>query len=388
MNHPKRILVLGAYGTGNLGDELILDSLMQLLGRAYPGSDFRVLSYDASVSEGFHDIPALEIPPFASSRKQLSAVLRGRLGRFTSAAKARRAVEEWVDWCDLFVLGGGNLLTDHPFYFLEHFTGQIVRVAANRGKPVAVLGAGFGPINTKKGQRLLEELGGWAGAVALREAAGAEACKAAGFADPRVTGDPVLLAPPFMDNVVREPIQRAVVSLRPVANGAALPDSVVAAIEAVKGRLEVAGLAMDPSPDSAPLRTHLGASFCLDTPTPANVVTEVRRSSLVIGMRLHACIVAAAFGVPVVPIAYHHKVTAFAESLGVDWLPMDGRMSAAQATSLVADTIDDLGDRRKQLATRVGAQRLQGLTELEAALAALPFDPPTPITPQQPPAVG
>lgn len=196
MSHPRRVLILGAYGSGNRGDELILEALDRLLQRAYPGCAVRVISYDPGVSERFHGISSVRIPPYVTVRGLLSSLVRARWEWFGDLREARRAVHTAIDWCDLFVLGGGNLLTDAPFYFLEHFTGQIVRLAHARRKPIALLGVGFGPINTKQGRRLFAELAGWTSAAAFREEAGAKAFSAVGFADPRLSGDPVFLFPP------------------------------------------------------------------------------------------------------------------------------------------------------------------------------------------------
>lgn len=122
----------------------------------------------------------------------------------------------------------------------------------------------------------------------------------------------------------------------------------------------------------------------ISAPTPASVVAEVRRSSLVLGMRLHACIVAAALGVPVVPIAYHAKVTAFARSVGVEPVLMDGTMSAIDVKKVMLRTLDALVEQRENLTTRVRRLRRDGLSELDAALRALPFAPPMPATPESP----
>lgn len=379
MRHPQRILILGAYGTGNLGDELILDSLVSLLSAAYPGCECRVLSQDPATSTRLHSVAAAEIPPYVTPRGGLSALLRGRWGWFADIRESRRALDAQIEWCDLFVLGGGNLLTDHPYYFLEHFAGQIARRAAEAGKAVAVLGTGFGPINTQKGQRLLEELAGWTSAAALREPSGAEAFSRAGFSNPRVSGDPVLLELPFADQVVTEPAVRAVISLRSFGNDTAVPAHVGRAVEAVGERIKLVGLAMDPELDGPVLRAQLGESAVLDAQTPARIVAEVRHSSLVLGMRLHACIVAAACGVPLIPVAYHHKVAAFATSLELEALPGEAPVSGLDVDAFVARTVEALDSRRLELVARVQILRRTGRLEFAAALGALPFDPPEPL---------
>ena len=52
--------------------------------------------------------------------------------------------------------------------------------------------------------------------------------------------------------------------------------------------------------------------------TPEDLLRIVSGSNLVLAMRLHSLIMAAATGVPVISLAYHPKVTGFAGSIGID----------------------------------------------------------------------
>ena len=99
MSHPRRVLILGAYGSGNHGDELILEALDRLLQRAYPGCAVRAISYDPGVSERFHGISSVRIPPYVTVRGLLSSLVRARWEWFGDLRESRRAVHTAIDWC-------------------------------------------------------------------------------------------------------------------------------------------------------------------------------------------------------------------------------------------------------------------------------------------------
>lgn len=52
--------------------------------------------------------------------------------------------------------------------------------------------------------------------------------------------------------------------------------------------------------------------------TPRETLQIIANSALVIGMRLHACVMACASHVPCIPIAYHPKLMAFAVTMGLE----------------------------------------------------------------------
>ena len=52
--------------------------------------------------------------------------------------------------------------------------------------------------------------------------------------------------------------------------------------------------------------------------TPRETLQIIANSCLVIGMRLHACVMACASHVPCIPIAYHPKLMAFAVTIGLE----------------------------------------------------------------------
>ena len=184
-----------------------------------------------------------------------------------------------------------------------------------------------------------------------------------------------MLEPPRI-RAAEEPLARAAISLRPVPGFPFPPDHVRRVVSKVGEAMDLAGLPMHPSLDRPVLEAELDAERVLDVEQPDDLVREVGRSNAMVGMRLHGCILAATQGVPVLPIAYHHKVTAFADQLGLAEVPLASPLQDKAVDALVEVFLESRDEERARLRERAGVVRREGLAEVAAALAQLPFDAP------------
>lgn len=382
--HPRRIAILGAYGTGNLGDELVLESLLRLLRRAYPGAEVRAFAEDPELTSAYHGIATLPIEPYRPARKALSWAMRGELSSLRQGLAARRATDRLLEWTDLLVLGGGNLLTDHPAYFLEHYVGQIARRAVGKGVPLAVLGVGASPVNTRRGWNLLARLAeAWASTLAVREEAAADLLRKAGAEVVEVTGDPVLLSPPpaVLGPCVGEgPIG---LSLRPTIQEGGSPAFAVELVAALSHRGALRPLALHPAQDVPVLRSVLPPGEVVPPAGPGEIAVQVAGCRCLVSMRLHTLILGAGLGMPAVGLAYHAKVERFARWLGT--FPSVDILAQRSAGELVEEVVRLLQEQEEgspaERRARVEILRTEGLAAFQRALARLPFAPPLPLDP-------
>ncbi len=379
--HPRRIAILGAYGTGNLGDELVLASLIRLLEGAYPGVEVRAFAEDPAPTAAFHGITTVPVEPYRPIRKAISALRRGETGAFARGVAARRATDKLLEWSDLLVLGGGNLLTDRPVYFLEHYVGQIVRRAARRGVPLAVLGVGASPVNTAYGWKLLARLAReWAATLAVREEEAAEILGRAGAETVEVTGDPVLLSPPAaaLGAAVRDgPIG---LGLRPTSGGTDPPAFAAELAGGLAARGAIRPLVLHPAEDVPVLRSALDRGEVPVPRSPEEVALWVAGCRSLVSMRLHTLILAATLGMPSVGLAYHAKVERFARWVGtfpaVDSVGLPSGPLVERVLRLLEEQEGgSVADRR----ARVSTLREQGLRAFQRALSRLPFAAPDPV---------
>ncbi len=303
------VTISGYYGFGNAGDEAVLAGLVQSL-RAEAGDlDICALSIAPQKTRAAHGISA-------AHRYHPSELIPALLKT------------------DLLLSGGGSLLQDVTsahgiFYYLG-----IVRLAQMLGKRTMFAAQGIGPLVRPRSRKLTAAVANRVDAITVRDPASAALLREIGVTRPsiEVVADPaLLLSPPAVPVSASFPPQFAV-ALRAWPGHANL-GSVVA--DACRRALPPAAIPvlvpMQPTSD-----TDIGEQFAAERlPTDsrradamplASLMETLASCEMVVGMRLHALILAAACGVPSVALSYDPKVAAF-------------MMQSGQA-----DTVKDLKD--------------------------------------------
>ena len=356
----RRIVISGAYGHANIGDEAILSALLMVLQSMIPDVSLTVLSYDP-VSVGKHyGVTALnQIPSRPSSKGfyQFALSPGSREEIWNGLGEIRRA--------DLFVIGGGGLLHDYwtsrKALWLDKFLlygGSISHWAAQTfmakamGKPVMLYAVGVGPVNTKLGKLLMRHVVNKADLITVRDQASKQALDALGIngVPVHVTADPAVLLSPAdpkvvdrllaANGIVRQGGPLIGISVRSWFSYS-LKDRALAqerelwfqgVIAQVADRLirelgaQIVFVPMQryrkPHDDVSSSRNIVrlmkhGDQIRIITQrcTPEETMGLLGRMDLVIGMRLHSLILAAAMNVPVIGITYDPKVSSFLEAI-------------------------------------------------------------------------
>lgn len=305
------ILVSGYYGFGNTGDEAILASIVRHLGSA---GELVVLSANPGRTQAEHGVRAIR-------RLDLPAIYR-ELG---DAA--------------LFVSGGGGLLQDHTGPGSVPYYAGLLKLAQWRGVPTMMLGVGIGPLGTALGRALTGLVARRCGLSAVRDQASARILRSLGVPDSQieVTADPVLAlepAPPerveaILSSISLDPAAGPVigVAIRPWPTWFERQFKAFSAVLAQVAVREEAQIVLLPFQRPHDDRITFELFDCLafrpqghaprvsiltDPLTPAETMGVLGRCDLVVGMRLHALIMAAAMTVPFVGISYDPKVENFA----------------------------------------------------------------------------
>jgi len=321
----ERILVSGYYGFGNTGDEAILASIAQHLGKA---GELVVLSANPRHTALEHKVRAI-------SRLDLPAIAR-ELGRAA-----------------LFVSGGGGLLQDATGPGSVPYYAGLLKMAQWRRVPTMLLGAGIGPLGTSLGQALTRMAASRCRVCAVRDDQSARILQALGVEPARiaVTADTVLALDPAAPERVDELLARGGVDLghAPAIGVAIRPwptwferqfkafSAVLAQVAAREGAQVLLIPFQRPHDDRITqelydclqFRPHSHAprvTVLTEPMTAAETLGVLGRCGLVFAMRLHALIMAAASCVPFVGVAYDPKVEHFAAAwdmpvvLGVEGL--------------------------------------------------------------------
>jgi polysaccharide pyruvyl transferase CsaB len=341
-----RLAVSGYYGFGNTGDEAILAGLLRSLRDIEPELKVTVLSGDPARTERVHGVDA--IPRMAPA-----AIVRS----------LRNA--------DGLLSGGGGLLQDRTSARPVAYYAGLMLTARLMGRPYVVHAQGLGPIRRAVNRRIAATALRGAAEVSLRDDASIALARAIGVRRPiELVPDPALALEPRVEPgpdapvlvAVRswpaslpylEPLRDALGLLRDVGPIVALPMQGAADLEA--SRAVVGGV---------PGARVLDPDLALD-----DVVDAIGSARLVIAMRLHALILAAAAGIPAVGISYDPKVDAFAERAGQ---PVVARIDEPVDAASLADAARRALDAgTSATVARVAAMRGELRRAAERSLSAL-----------------
>lgn len=321
-----KVILSGYYGFNNAGDEAVLAALVQLVRENLPTAEPVALSAD---------------PAATAERLGIRAVSRWD----------KRAV--WQEMADaaLFCSGGGSLLQDVTSVRSVYFYAAQIKLAAKLGVPTIVLAQGLGPLNTWAGRKLAAgalkkcRILSWRDEKSLKLA---QELGVSALPNYQVC-DPVLLWHPDVQPAERESADTVVLALRPwrgldlqkaadLVRGLKADGEKVALLPLYYGGGEACGedekLAME-------LNEILGADavpICRVT-SPEDVWAAIAAAKLVVGMRLHALIMAAAAGVPAVAVSYDPKVSAFAANMGIAELPSGVAFAPDTARTAVREAL-------------------------------------------------
>ena len=297
-----KLLLAGYIGCGNLGDDAIA------LG-------FMTAAHDAN----FDFILLSGAPEATYNQYKVHSVPR----------RDMVAVEKAIESCDALVFPGGSIFQDVTSVKSVAYYSRLVKRAKAKGKKVFLLGQGVGPLNRFFGKRLAAGAFRSADAVTVRDPASAAAIKALGVHRPvKITADSAFLMPG--PNMMGETSsfqvgQMKTVGLSPRPYGK--KGEVVSLFGELARLLYQAKylptlIEMDRNEDG-PLIQEISNSQGGKIPDlrklngPSQVQERMARMDAVIGMRLHAGILAASVSVPPMMISYDPKVDAFSRQLGI-----------------------------------------------------------------------
>lgn len=297
-SRPRRVLLSGYYGFANAGDEAVLAGLILSLRAADPQVEITVLSINPRGTEAMHGVRAVHR---TRPQELLPALAR----------------------TDLLLSGGGSLLQDVTsahgiFYYLG-----VVRLARMLGKRTMFGAQGVGPLGRPRSRRLVASVAGRLDAVTVRDPQSADLLREIGVSRPpiEVAADPALLLGP--DTFLPPRSGTFGVALRAWHGQESLAKQVADACQNALPQARAIVFPMQP-------QTDLGigeqfASFCHQQEQVRLALLggdlvmlgrEIGACEMMVGMRLHALILAAAYGVPSVALSYDPKVAAFMAQSG------------------------------------------------------------------------
>ncbi|MBV9079870.1 MAG: polysaccharide pyruvyl transferase CsaB [Elusimicrobia bacterium] len=288
-------LIAGYYGFDNVGDELLLTSVLHAL---RPTGRITVLSHRPARTRLEHDVESV-------SRWNPVSVL----------VALRRA--------DRLVFGGGGIFQDKTSRRSLGYYLALLRAARILGKPVTLCAVGVDPISSARLRNALgRALSGETLEVSVRDDVSAAAVVACGAARPAVAADLVFALP----DEIGAP-QATVDLLVVVRSAGARPREPWEWI--LEGALprswSTAMAAFQPGAD-ARLSGELASAFpqtsSLGVLQFGDAKAAVARASRVVSGRFHALVLAAKAGRPFAGVGADAKIESLCRAFGMPFLPM------------------------------------------------------------------
>lgn len=334
------VVICGAYGRGNAGDEAILTALVK---------EMRALDPD--------------LPIWIMTRKPKLTRLRHRVGAvytFNVPAFCGKMAKS-----TLYINGGGSLVQDvtsHRSLWFYLFT---LSAAKRLGCKVMMYGCGIGPIRTPRNRRKTgRAIDRFVDSITTRDSASIDELRALGVNRPQVVlaADPAVTlpaAPPQAADALLEEIglhpkkgERYLgVTVRPWPGFDEKASSFAAAVDYAYQRYDLIPvfIPIEGRPDAAAAQKvaaqlqYAPANLLTSCPSTELAIALSARMDVALSMRLHALIFAAVHGVPLVGVIYDPKVSAFLDDAGQDlYVPLD------QVTpELLCALVDDAAARRQ-----------------------------------------
>jgi len=297
----KKVLIIGNYGAGNLGDEAILSGLVTLCTKN--NLQPKVISANPAETTRLHNVPA--VPPIPCG---IRSFLRGTL-----SATKRAYIE-----CDAVVLGGGGLFTDErwqaPFIWGIHALGSKLSK-----KPLYCLGQSVGPLRSKHSRKIAYHVFSHAKAICVRDAKSAKLLREIGIPENKIqiASDLALLLPSHQS--VYDCHKKIIISLR---HWFKKEKTILHTLAEVLPQFTHKVMLLPMGDRDLDLLLELKHKLKIPAEiirpgTPAELIRQLNNCSLAIGMRLHSLILSSVQGIPCVGLSYSDKVKNFCAEAGI-----------------------------------------------------------------------
>ena len=313
-SRPKKerdgVVICGAYGRGNAGDDAILEAILQ---------EMRTIDLDMPITVLTKDPKA--------TRLAYRVRTAGRMDIFTWEKAMHHAA--------LYINGGGSLIQDVTSRRSLWFYLHNIQAAHKAGCKVQMYGCGIGPVLREQHRKLAARvLNACVDVITLREPDSQKELQSMGVTRPEVllTADPALTLPAASDDEIDSVLLRAGIPPRgnylcfALRNWKGFESKAPLFGQAAKYAYETYGL----TPVFAAVEKHLDpgagrlAAAGLDIPhyflddagSAGTIIGALSRMQAVVSMRLHALIFAAGQGIPLAGVVYDPKVSSFLRYIG------------------------------------------------------------------------
>lgn len=369
-----KIGLLNVKYAPNLGDGAIAECIESQLKHAIP--DVNIVAVDIGGREGFGgDGSIMGAKIGLTSRlgflpKKVQSFIKTYLMPPLVKSKYAQAWHEKLHDCDAIIIGGGHLFMDIDLYFPYRI--MLAVQQTKKGTPIFVHGVGVSKIWTNRGISCFKKAfeHGSLISASVRDKQSLENWNQL-FPEntARICRDPALLAPECYGEIKAEPGRKRKLIAIGVADHGSLRKHADKDMPVVFGKLEgyidlisklyasgydVALFTNGDVDDHQYLRT-LEQELLVNHPAlaknitiepkplrPSDIVNRIASADVVIAHRLHANILAYAYGVPSIGLAWDRKLTSFFQAISRTAYLIEAEPQGAEILTMV-DTLVEAG---------------------------------------------
>lgn len=336
----RKIVISGWYGEKNLGDEIILESMVTSLKRSILNIDITVLSFDPLYTQESQNVKAVKHFPYTFK----SLVGRFVKGGPVSIIQTYQAVKD----ADLILIGGGGFLSDWNPRAIKPWLLQIYFYKKILKKKVMLYGIGAGPFIHDKYKNKVRKALELVDIVTVRDIESYKQLEKCGVTKQIVTADPVVdfdfkddndtvikrgkkktriglsIAPLFMNRLWKNHESKYNHYLN------AFVELINKINKDHKNEVELIFIPMQDNYDikfnqEIIEKVEFKDNIFIFQEGLSNYdkIRELKKLDLLIGMRLHSIIISSIFGVPPLGVIYHHKVHQYLQNINMDTLAVE-----------------------------------------------------------------
>ena len=305
------VLICGAYGRGNAGDEAILKAILNAMRQIDPLLPLTVMTRKPAETEQLHGVRAIYTFNF-----------------FDFLRVMRRS--------SLFINGGGSLIQDITSSRSLYFYLFTIWAARHLGCKVLMYGCGIGHVSRRRNRRIAARiLDKNANIITLRDEISRRELSDMGVTRPdiRLSADPAMSLSPLPVQDADAFLERSGIpadgrylcfSLRTWRDFESF-DIFARAADYAHEKYGVTALFLpielprDVVPSTRAAEAMRSPYYMVDTPRDVELtIALLQKMQAVCAMRLHALVFSAAAGVPFIATSYDIKVNGFMEYVGCD----------------------------------------------------------------------
>ena len=359
-----KIVISGYYGSGNAGDEAMLDAILEALTNLNPNIEVTVISINPQDTKRSHKVDAI-------SHLDIFAIVKTIFN------------------ANLLISGGGSLLQNVTSRRSLYYYLGIITLALLFRCPVMLYAQGIGPIYGSFAGRLTAFILNHVDLITVRDQGSIEELNQLKVTLPKIfcTADPVLALKPAsldfgrqiltseLNDKIAEDVKIIGIAVRRWQGFERFKSQLSDALNAISKsiKIKVVFIPMQPSFDVsaaeeiAGLTSDINCTLLNNQYSTRQLLSLVGCMDLLIGIRLHALIFAGVQNVPLIGISYDPKIDRFLDSIAEIPLGSVGTINSEDIVKAVLDKLN-IGDNRGENESSVW-KALKDKASLNAALA-------------------